>query len=132
MSALGVFDIVGSKNRWKELLAAVHRLSARESPKESKLVTPKMSLAAQNALEDMIDGKMYLLAKPQREPWSLLPRTSANPLETRKAHSASVEWSAANELLDRGFIEASSSLTFVVSQPGHQFYKSQQKGNSSS
>lgn len=94
--------------------------------KESALVTPEMSVVAQHALQDMVEGQMYLLAKSHRVPWSLLPRTT-NSFETRKVHSASVELSAANELLGLGFIEATSSLTFVVSKPGYQFYQSRQE-----
>ena len=88
------------------------------------MVTPEtMSVAAQHALQDMVELQMYLLSQAQHTPWPMLPRTRTNPFEVKKAHSTSVEVSAARELLDLGFIEASSNRTFVVSKPGYQFYK---------
>ena len=87
------------------------------------MVTPEMSVVAQHALQDMVEGQMYLLANAQRMPWFLFPRTSTKSVETTRAHCTSVELSAANELLDLGFIEATSSRTFVVSKPGYQFYQ---------
>jgi len=87
------------------------------------MVTPEtMSVAAQHALQDMVELQMYLLSQAQNTPWPMLPRTRTNPFEVKKAHSTSVEVSAARELLDLGFIEASSNRTFVVSKPGYQFY----------
>ena len=82
-----------------------------------------LSVSGQHALEDMVELQLYLLAQPQEMPWPMFPRTRTNPFEGKKAHSPSVEVSAARELLDLGFIEASSSRTFVVSKPGYQFYK---------
>jgi len=67
---------------------------------------------------------MYLLAQSQRTPWPMLSRTRTNSMEIR---TMSVEVSAANELLDLGFIEATSNRTFVVSKPGYQFYQHRQR-----
>jgi hypothetical protein len=92
------------------------------------MVTPEtMSVAAQHALRDMVELQMYLLAQPQERPWPILPRIPTNPLEVKIAHSTAVEVSAARELLDLNFIEASSSRTFVVSKSGHQYYERQMK-----
>jgi hypothetical protein len=88
------------------------------------LTITEMSVVAQHALQDMVEGQMYLLAQAQQTPWLLCPRTRINSIE---AHSTSVALSAANELLDLGFIEATSNRTFVVSNPGYQFYKHRQK-----
>jgi hypothetical protein len=88
------------------------------------LTVTEMSVVAQHALQDMIEGQMYLLAQAQRTPWLMFPRTRTNSIE---AHSTSVAFSAANELLDLGFIEATSNRTFVVSKPGHQFYQHRQR-----
>jgi len=87
------------------------------------MVTPEsMSVLAQHALEDMVEGQMYLVAQSQHTPWPMLPRTRTNPFEAKKAHSTSVELCAVKELLDLGFIEATSNRTFVVSKSGCQFY----------
>jgi hypothetical protein len=80
----------------------------------------EMSVVAQHALQDMVEGQMYLLAQAQRIPWLLCPRTRTSTIE---AHGTSVALSAANELLDRGFIEPTSNRTFVVSEPGYRFYQ---------
>jgi hypothetical protein len=86
------------------------------------MVTPELSVIAKHALQDMVELQMYLLAQAQRKPWPMLHRTRTNSMETTRAHSTSVELSAANELLDLGFIEASSSRTFVVSRAGYLCY----------
>ena len=92
-------------------------------PKESALNTSEMSAAAQHALEDMVAGQMYLLAQSQQTPWPMFPRTRTKAFETKKAHSTSVELSAVKELLDLGFIEATSNRTLVVSKSGCLFYQ---------
>lgn len=90
------------------------------------MVTPEtMSVVAQHALQDMVELKMYLVAQPQQRPWSMFPRTLTESLDMKRAQSTSVQSNAARELLDLGFIEASSSRTFVVSKPGFQFYQRQ-------
>jgi hypothetical protein len=89
-----------------------------------------MSLAGQHALEDMVEFEMYLLAKPQRTAWPMLPRGSRKLYGARKPYSNVVEWMAANELLDQGLIEATSTRTFVKSKSGHQFYERAMKRRS--
>jgi hypothetical protein len=89
------------------------------------MVTPEkmMSVDSQNALQDMVELKMYLVSQARQAPWPMLPRGRTNSLEASKAHSNSVESGAAWELLDLGFIEATSTRTFVVSKSGYRFYQ---------
>ena len=90
------------------------------------MVTPEMmSIGAQHALQDMVELQMYLLAQSQQTPWPLFPRCIKRPPETKTPHSNPVESSVARELLDQGFIEATSNRTFVVSKSGYQFYQRQ-------
>src|SRR5580658_1154671 len=92
------------------------------------MVTPEtMSVGARYALEDMVELKMYLLSQSQQTLWLMLPqtRTDSFELKMRRLNSSSVEASAANELLDLGFIGAISNRTFVVSDSGLQFYQRQ-------
>jgi hypothetical protein len=86
------------------------------------MVTPELSVIAKHALQDMVELRMYLLAQSQQKPWPMLHRTRTNSIETARAHSTSVELSAANELLNLGLIEASSRRTFVVSSAGYLCY----------
>jgi hypothetical protein len=88
-----------------------------------------MSVGAQHALRDMVELKMYILSQPQQAPWPMLPRSSRKPHQLRKPYSNPVEWSAARELVDHGFIEATSSRTLVVSKSGYQFYEREMKLN---
>jgi len=96
------------------------------------MVTPEntMSLASQHALEDMVEFEMYLLGQSQQTPWPMLPRGIRKLYRTREPYCNRVEWSAVNELLTEGFIEATSSRTFVVSKSGYQFYERQLKTHS--
>jgi hypothetical protein len=89
-----------------------------------------MSLAGQHALQDMVEFEMYLLAKPQRTAWPMLPRGSRQLHGARKPYSNVVESDAARELLDQGLIEATSTRTFVVSKSGYQFYECAMKRRS--
>jgi hypothetical protein len=82
-----------------------------------------MSASAQHALQDMVELEMYIVSQPQQAPWPMIPRRSKKPLQSRKPYSNPVEPSAAKELVDHGFIEASSSRTFVVSKSGFQVYE---------
>jgi hypothetical protein len=82
----------------------------------------KMSVNGQHALQDMVELEMYLLAQSQQTPWHMLPRATKLS-DARKPYSNRVDWSAARELLNGGFIEATSNLTFVVSKSGYQFYE---------
>jgi hypothetical protein len=82
-----------------------------------------MSAAGQQALKDMVELEMYLVAQSQQTPWSLLPRGAKKPPGARAPYSSVVESSAANELLHQKFIEATSNRTFVVSKSGYQFYE---------
>jgi len=93
------------------------------------MIPPKnpMSVAGQHALRDMVELQMYLVAQSQHKPWTMLPRRTRGKDEARKPYSNPVESSAVVELMDRGFIEASSSQTFVVSKSGHQYYEREMK-----
>lgn len=89
------------------------------------MVTPQntMSVAGRRALQDMVKLQMYLVAQPQQTPWPLLPRRTKGPHEFREPHNNPIESSVGKELSDLGFIEATSTRTFVVSKSGHQFYE---------
>ena len=93
------------------------------------MVTPEnvMSVASRHALQDMVELEMYLVVQPQRAPWLMLPRRTRKLPGSKKPYSSVVESSAARELLDQGFIEASSSRTFVASKSGYQFYELEMK-----
>jgi hypothetical protein len=86
-----------------------------------------MSVGAQHALQDMVELEMYIFSQPQQAPWSMLPRRSGKPHLARKPYSNPVESSAAKELVEHGFIEATSSRTFVVSKSGYHFYEREMK-----
>jgi hypothetical protein len=89
------------------------------------MVTPANvpSVSGQQALRDMVELEMYLLAQPQRVPWTLFPRRNSRLQPARKPHLNLVESDAAKELLDQGFIEATSNRTYVVSGLGYEFYE---------
>jgi hypothetical protein len=89
-----------------------------------------MSAGAQQALQDMVEMEMYLVAQSQQTPWPMLPRGTKKLHDGRKPHSNLVEASVAKELVDQGFIEATSSRTFVISKSGYQFYEREMKPNS--
>jgi hypothetical protein len=86
-----------------------------------------MSVGAQHALQDMVELEMYIFSQPQQAPWPMLPRCSKKPHQARRPYSNPVELSVAKELVDHGFIEATSSRTFVVSKSGYQFYEREMK-----
>jgi hypothetical protein len=89
------------------------------------MVAPEnvMSVGGQHALRDMVEFEMYLVSQPRQTPWTMLPRRNKKLLETKKPDTNLVESSVAMELLEQGFIEATSSRTFVVSKYGSQFYE---------
>ena|ERR1022692_1857309 len=89
-----------------------------------------MSANGQHALSDMVELQMYLLAQSQPRPWPLLPRSIKPVLEGREPHRNPVESSAAKELVDGGFVEPTSSRTFVVSKSGYAFYEQEIKPHS--
>ena len=93
------------------------------------MVTPEnmVSVDGQHALQDMVELEMYLVAQSRQTPWPMLPRGVKKLHAAKRPYSNVVETSAAKELLDRGFIEASSSRTFVVSKSGHHFYEQKMK-----
>jgi hypothetical protein len=97
-------------------------LAALQNQLRERMVTPEnmMSVGAQQALNDIVELEMYLVSQSQRAPWPMLPPRSKKPLQARKPYSNSVESSAAEELVDHGFIEATSSRTFVVSKSVYQ------------
>src|ERR1700692_4555928 len=82
-----------------------------------------MSVAGQHALQDMVELQMYLVAQPQQTPWPMLARRNKQRYGARKPYRNLVESSAARELLNRGFIEATSSRTVVVSKSGYEYYE---------
>jgi hypothetical protein len=86
-----------------------------------------ISVGAQHALQDMVELEMYIFSQPQQAPWPMLPRRPKKPHQARNPYSNPVESSAAKELVDHGFIEATSSRTFVVSNSGYQFYEREMK-----
>jgi hypothetical protein len=90
----------------------------------------RMSTGGQRALQDMVEMEMYLVAQSQQTPWPMLPRGTRKLHEVKKPYSNLVEASAAKELVDQGFIEATSSRTFVVSKSGYQFYEREMKPHS--
>ena len=81
-----------------------------------------------DTLQDMIELQMYLMAQPHRKPWPLLSR-SAKP-QRRRPFCQAVDASIVEELVNRGFIEQTSSQTFVVSKSGREFYLRQVKPDS--
>ena len=89
------------------------------------MVTPEnlMSIGGRHALQDMVELEMYLVAQSRQTPWPMLPRSVKKHHEHRKPYSSLVGSIVAEELIALGYIEASSNLTFVVSQSGYQFYK---------
>jgi len=82
-----------------------------------------MSVGGQQALQDMIELQMYLVAQSQQTPWPLFPRSTKTRSDGRKPKRNPVESSAAKELVEQGFIEPTSNRTFVVSKSGFEFYK---------
>src|SRR5258708_22639972 len=93
------------------------------------MVTPEnmMSVDGQHALKDMIELQMYLVAQAQQRPWPLVPRgPKALPI-VREPFCNPVESGAANELVKLGFIEATSSQTFVASKSAYEFYEPELK-----
>jgi hypothetical protein len=89
------------------------------------MVTPEdsMSVGGRRALRDMVELQMYFVAQSQQRPWHLFPRRTKGPHELREPHSNPVESSVGRELAGLGFIEATSTRTFVVSKSGLQFYQ---------
>jgi len=82
-----------------------------------------------DTLKDMIELQLYLVAQAQGKPWPLLAR-SAKP-HSRTPCRQAVDAHIVDELVDRGFIEKTSSQTFVVSKSGCEFYLRQGKPDSS-
>jgi hypothetical protein len=74
----------------------------------------------QDTLKDMVELQMYLVAQTHGKPWPLLPRSTKS--HGRGPCCRAVDLSIAEELIDRGFIEKTSSQTFVVSKSGCEFY----------
>src|SRR5260370_20563660 len=97
------------------------------------MVTPEnmMSVDGQHALQDMVELEMYLLAQAQQRPWPMVPRGRKAPPIVREPFCNPVESSVVNELAKLGFIEATSSRTFVVSRSGYDFYDRDMKPHSS-
>jgi hypothetical protein len=89
-----------------------------------------MSVGGQQALKDMIELEMYLVAQSQQTPWPLFPRSPKTRSGGRKPKCNPVESSAARELVERGFIEPTSNRTFVVSKTGFEFYKQEIQSHS--
>jgi hypothetical protein len=94
---------------------------------DTKLEDIMMSESGQYALRDMIELQMYLAIEPQQKPCPMLPRRTKPLLAGRKPRCNPIEWSAAAELMDGGFIERTSTRTFVVSKYGYEFYRRELK-----
>jgi hypothetical protein len=86
-----------------------------------------MSGASLHALRDLVELQMYLVAQSQNTPWPLLPRRKREQKEDRVPYSNPVEANAVRELMYAGFIEATSSRTFIASKSGIQFYERETK-----
>jgi len=86
-----------------------------------------MSSDGQHALQDMVDFEMYLVAQSRQTKWSLFPRGAKGRYEDNRPYSNLVDSDVARELIDRGFLEATSNLTFVVSKSGYQLYGREMK-----
>ena len=84
-----------------------------------------MSIHGQCVLRDMVELEMYLEAQTQGKPWPLLPR-GTQPY-SREPCCWAVDLNVVDELVDRGFIERTSSQTFVVSKSGREFYLRESK-----
>jgi hypothetical protein len=72
----------------------------------------------------MVELQVYLMAQSHNTPWPMRPKET---LDRREPIHNRVEADAAKELMGGGFIEATSSQTFVVSKSGCQFYEQQIK-----
>jgi hypothetical protein len=81
----------------------------------------EMSVASRHAIQDMVELQMYVEVQSQNKPWPMLPRRMNGQRGARAPYSNPVESSAVMELLYQGFIEGTSSRTFVVSKSGYQF-----------
>jgi hypothetical protein len=119
---------------WKRLDLSVNRLGhgpqIRFRRRSIKLEENTMSIPGQHALQDMVELQMYLVAEPGNMPWRMLRRGANRVHEGKEPYSDCVESSAAHELMDHGFIEATSRFTFVISKLGHQFYEREMNGTS--
>lgn len=73
-----------------------------------------------DTLKDMVELQMYLAAQTYGKPWPLLPR--GTQIYSREPSCWAVDLSVVEELVDRGFVERTSSQTFVVSKSGMEFY----------
>ena len=87
-----------------------------------------MSESGRHALRDMVELQLYLAIEPQQKPCPMLPRLTSPPVSGRKPHCNPIESGVAAELMDGGFIERTSSRTFVVSKSGYEFYRRELKG----
>ena len=76
-----------------------------------------------HALKDMVELQMYLVAQPLQRPWPLVSRRTRAFPEVRAPHCNPIESNVANELVQLGLIEYTSSVTLVVSQAGSDFYE---------
>ena len=93
------------------------------------MLTPEdvMSVGGQYALQDMVEFEMYLMAQSRETPWPICPRGTKRRPEAEKPHNTLIESSIAKELIFRGFVEATSNRTFIVSESGYQFYEREMK-----
>jgi hypothetical protein len=82
-----------------------------------------VSVAAQEALRDMIEFQMYLVSQSRQTPWPMLPRRAKRRPSDPNLFDRKVESSVAKELIDRWFIDCTSNRTFVVNEAGLQFYE---------
>jgi hypothetical protein len=85
-----------------------------------KVENAMMSDSGQQALKDMVELQMYLVAQVHGKPWPLLPRSVK--FLSSEPHCSAVDSNVADELFGLGCIERTSSQTFVVSKFGREFY----------
>ena len=86
-----------------------------------------MSDNSHNALKDMVELQMYVVAQSSNTPWPMMPRGRRPLPEVREALCNPIDSSAAKELFQLGLIEYSSSVTLVVSTFGMDFYEREMK-----
>jgi len=91
----------------------------------------QISVKAKDALTDMIELQLYLLAQANLKAWPMAPRMTKAAPDSREPNRYSVESSAAKELVDLGLVEQSSNVTYVVSKSGLAFYNTEIRPHSS-
>ncbi len=94
--------------------------------------TPAKTISdkAKDTLIAMIEFQLYILAQPHGKPWRMAPRNAKSSVYGKAPNTDLVESGAAMELAERGFIEQSSRVTYIVSKSGIAFYEREIKSHS--